>query len=126
MEQTANDDEEVNKGLRIINFIIDLFVIGLISEVLNIALNTRNPTIISYLVYVLYYLLFELYNGQTLGKKMTRTVVVDNDDLKPKFTKIILRTIMRLNPLDTLSYLFGQEQGTHDLLSRTRLIKKPR
>jgi hypothetical protein len=44
---------------------------------------------------------------------------------KPGIGRIFLRTILRLNPLDGFSYLFGQEQGAHDLLSKTRLISKP-
>jgi hypothetical protein len=44
--------------------------------------------------------------------------------LKPTMGRIALRTILRLNPFDGLSYLFGQEQGGHDLLSKTRLQSK--
>jgi uncharacterized RDD family membrane protein YckC len=72
----------------------------------------------------LYNFSFEIYNGQTLGKYITKTKVVYKDGSKPSFLNLFMRSILRLIPIDALSYLFGSEQGFHDKLSSTRLVKK--
>jgi len=116
--------KEINKGTRIINFIIDIIVIGIISRIMETILDFNSLNIVFYTVYVIYYFIFEAYNGRTIGKLITGTIVVDMDNLKPSVGRIALRTILRLNPFDGISYLFGQEQGGHDLISKTRLIVK--
>ncbi|WP_408030583.1 hypothetical protein [Tenacibaculum xiamenense] len=45
-------------------------------------------------------------------------------NLKPNFRKLSYRTLLRLNPFDALSYLFGQQQGGHDTVSKIRLVIK--
>ncbi len=77
-----------------------------------------------YFVMFFYYLTFEAYNGQTIGKRITKTEVVNKYGTKPSLLKIIFRSFLRLIPIDSLSYLFGSEQGFHDKLSSTRLVKK--
>lgn len=66
----------------------------------------------------------ELGGGQTLGKKITGTVVVDMYNQSPSNKRILIRTLLRFNPFDIWSYLFGAEQGGHDLISKTRLVHK--
>lgn len=115
---------EINKGTRIINFIIDLTIIIIVFSISNAIFNVSTSYVVLYSIYLVYYFIFESYNGQTIGKMITKTVVVDMNHLKPTMGRIALRTILRLNPFDGLSYLFGQEQGGHDLLSKTRLQSK--
>ena len=115
---------EINKGTRIINFVIDIIIISITSNVLSTLFYFLNSAIIYYCIYLVYYFTFEYYLSQTLGKMITKTKVVDMYNLKPSFMKVAYRTLLRLNPFDSLSYLFGQEQGGHDLISKTRLINK--
>lgn len=116
------EKKEVDKGTRAINYIIDLLVIYLLTILIQMIFQTKmNPNIIAGILYFFYYLLFESITGQTLGKKITGTCVLDLKNKKPNFFKIFFRTILRFNPFDGISYLFGQVQGTHDILSRTRL-----
>ena len=115
---------EINKGTRIINFIIDLTIIIIVFSIINAIFNFSTSNVFFYPIYLVYYFIFESYNGQTIGKMITKTVVVDMNNLKPNMGRIGLRTILRLNPFDGLSYLFGQEQGGHDLMSKTRLKSK--
>ena len=119
---------EISKGTRIINFIIDLIIIYIVYIIISVIINTffnfSIPNIIYYLIYLAYYFIFESYNAQTIGKMITKTVVVDLNNLKPNIRRIVLRTILRLNPFDAFSYLFGREQGAHDRLSKTRLKLK--
>lgn len=111
---------ETNKGIRIINFLIDLIMVSIISVILETIFKFG----FFYLVYLVYYFTFEFFSGQTVGKMITRTKVVDNNQNKPSVKKLIIRTILRLNPFDSLSYLFGQSLGSHDLISKTKLINK--
>ena len=114
--------KEVDKGTRAINYIVDLAIIYILTIVIQLIFQTQiNPNVIAGILYFLYYLLFESIFGQTIGKKITGTCVLDLNNKKPNFIKIFFRTILRYNPFDGISYLFGQVQGTHDVLSRTRL-----
>ena len=66
----------------------------------------------------------EVTLGQTLGKLVTKTKVISVKGKRPNVLHIFLRTILRFtNPFDVVSYLMGNEQGIHDILSRTRLVK---
>lgn len=117
---------EITKGTRIINYLVDIIVISILVGVLNRLSQYVRPMIVYYAVYLSYYFLFEYFLGQTLGKMITRTQIVGRNNAKPGFIRVMYRTILRLNPFDVLSYLFGQEQGGHDLLSKTRLTIKAR
>ena len=112
---------EVSKGTRIINFVFDMILISIISGFLSSLLYFINVTIIYYGVFFIYYFVFEYFLSQTIGKMVTNTKVVDMDNLKPSVIKVLYRTVLRLNPFDGASYLFGCEQGGHDLISKTRL-----
>ncbi|WP_166963876.1 RDD family protein [Yeosuana marina] len=54
-------------------------------------------------------------------KMITKTKIVDaKSGLKPSFSRILIRTLSRLIPIDFLSYLF-LSNGIHDILSKTEL-----
>tara|TARA_B110000503_G_C6970207_1_gene338860 strand:- start:431 stop:712 length:282 start_codon:yes stop_codon:yes gene_type:complete len=75
------------------------------------------------LLYYVYYFTFELTTGKTFGKMITKTRVVNTDnDRKPNFTRILIRTISRLIPIDIISYAFSSN-GIHDIISKTELKK---
>jgi len=112
-----------NKGIRIFNCAIDLFVIAIIySAISNLVYVPFNPSVALYICMFFYYWLFESFNGRTIGKLITNTRVVDVDNVKPAIGRILWRSILRLNPFDWMSYLFGIGYGAHDKLSRTKLI----
>lgn len=116
----------VNKGIRIINFALDLLVIIIISLILRAILGSQpDIRIVAFFVFLLYYISMENIWGQTVGKMVTRTMVINSENGKPGFLMIIFRTILRLNPFDYLSYLFGSDLGSHDTLSKTRVVNKP-
>lgn len=112
------------KGLRIINYGIDQLVIIIMTSILIVITQGQLESQFLILVYILYYCVFETFKGQTLGKMITKTHVIDNNNNKPNFIRIFARTILRLNPLDVFSFVFGNSQGTHDVLSGTKLVKK--
>jgi uncharacterized RDD family membrane protein YckC len=116
----------VNKGDRIINFVIDYLVITVIFLVVEVIFGYfyYSPSLVFYTIMVLYYFISEAINAQTIGKKVTGTIVVNMHNEKPSIQRIFLRSLLRLNPFDYHSYAFGNEQGGHDLISKTRLVYK--
>jgi uncharacterized RDD family membrane protein YckC len=76
----------------------------------------------------LYYGLLEHYWGRTLGKFLTRTIVISADGERPTISQIVARTLSRFIPFEPLSYLFGGSYpiGLHDSLSKTRVVDLPK
>jgi uncharacterized RDD family membrane protein YckC len=67
-----------------------------------------------------YYFLFELITGRTIGKFFTGTIVLNLDDnKKASIEKIIGRTLCRFIPFDIFSFLSNNPYGWHDTLSET-------
>lgn len=116
--------EEITKGTRIINFFIDTIAFLTLYTFINTLLTTFvDGYMLYYFTYIGYYFCFEFFNnGQTLGKMITKTRVVNLKHEKPNFRKILWRTLLRLNPFDTLSFLCGQ--NGHDSVSKTKLVYK--
>ncbi|TLX72594.1 RDD family protein [Labilibacter sediminis] len=115
---------QIHKGIRVANGIIDIMIVSIISSILVIVLEViGDPRLMFSLVCVAYYFILEVSLGRTVGKLITGTKVVNMNNEKPGFWRILLRSVLRLYPFDSASYLFGNEQGAHDLLSRTRLVK---
>ena len=117
----------MKKRTRLYNFLIDstiFFIIVLIfSILLKEYVERQNLKYIMILLYYLYYFILELTIGQTIGKMVTKTIVVNVDNSeKPNFIRIFTRTISRIIPIDFLSYLFSSN-GIHDILSKTELKK---
>lgn len=114
---------DTNKGKRIVNFIIDFGLIAVVSSIISIFTSFSVSTgIIIWVIFLFYYILFEATTGKTLGKRITKTRVVDLSGAKPKAGWIFIRTFLRCNPFDIVSYLFGNVLGTHDLLSKTKVV----
>lgn len=115
---------EVDKGTRIINYFIDIISIAISSLIIaTVSGNTINPNLILLFIYFIYYLVLESIFGKTLGKLVTGSRVVDKNNEKASFWKIVVRTLLRFSYFDWLSYAFGQVQGTHDVISRTKLVR---
>lgn len=115
------------RTLRFINFLIDSIIFfALLIIILLLFKNViaqENVKWISAVFYFLYYFLLEFFIGKTIGKIITQsrvTSVTKNENYF--FIKIMARSLMRLLPLDMLSYLFTY-RGLHDLISNTSVIK---
>ncbi|MFT4661498.1 MAG: putative RDD family membrane protein YckC [Patiriisocius sp.] len=115
----------VTKNDRLINYIVDVLIVAIVSGILSVFLvEFRIALIISGLTSFFYYLIFESATGQTIGKMITKTEVRGLNNSKASFWGILVRTLARFSPFDWLSYMFGNSQGSHDALSRTRLCKR--
>ena len=114
----------VDKGTRLANLAIDVTLVVLLSLLVVVfAGGVARYQLFLYPVFFLYYFFCEWLFGQTLGKRLTKTHVVDLKGQKAKVVCIAIRTLLRFNPFDGFSYLFGWEQGAHDKFSKTKLEK---
>ena len=116
----------ITRTLRLYNLLLDsLFYLVTVSILILILRSFFNKEFLKWILityYYIYYLTFELTFGQTIGKMITKTKVVSSNDTKISFSKILLRTLLRLIPIDFISYLISPN-GIHDNLSNTKLIK---
>nr|WP_321235128.1 RDD family protein [uncultured Psychroserpens sp.] len=117
--------KNIDKASRLANYIIDMLVIYVAFIVFTIIEDNYYVNYFAfYCIMFAYYFLFEMTTSQTFGKMITKTKVVSKDGSKPQFLRIFIRSLSRLIPFDMLSYLFGSEIGMHDVVSRTKLVKK--
>ncbi|PZP51403.1 MAG: hypothetical protein DI598_03340 [Pseudopedobacter saltans] len=122
----------VGIGTRIIDFLVDTIVILLISYLFNRTSNFYqyywNFSGISYwqvycVVTVLYYIIGEGLFKTTLGKKASISKVVNSKGEKPSFLQIVVRSIVRLFPLDFIFIPFT-DRTLHDIASKTFVVEK--
>lgn len=114
----------VSKSIRVVNYLVDTTVIAVVMSICMVVVPDTSEYILFALISVIYYTCFETLTGRTPGKRITNTVVVRRDGTKPGAFRIFIRSVLRLNPFDVSSYLFGTEIGTHDVLSGTHLQVK--
>ena len=115
------------KLLRLINFLIDNIIFTILAFVFlyffKDKINRENAVAILFFCYFLYYFVQELAWKKTIGKYITKTIVISKLTNEKHFIwQILIRTILRFIIIDTLSYLFTNK-GLHDFLSRTETIK---
>ncbi|OAB28211.1 Uncharacterized membrane protein YckC, RDD family [Flavobacterium fryxellicola] len=142
-EFTITDDLLASKGQRFLNFIIDLLVVYMFTVGIGAAVNiigelTENYslaewiislTLIENILFMLvvlffYYLIMELYFSRTFGKYFTKTMVVKYNGSKPNVKSIVLRTLVRMIPIEAFSFLSDNARGWHDTLSVTYVVNK--
>ncbi|MNT53298.1 RDD family protein [compost metagenome] len=130
------------QGQRFLNYVIDLivqyviiFVLGFIFSVLSLltgytgimdwigSMGDLEGYLVFFFVVILYYTLFESLCSRTIGKYITKTIVVNEDGSKPDSQIILKRTLCRLIPFDGLSFL-GSGRGWHDSISDTYVVDK--
>ena len=122
---TSNNLEIMKKRIRLYNFLIDSLVFFVLVIIFTMLLNEyvaqEDLKYMMILVYYLYYFIMEWTTGQTVGKMITKSKVVTSDTQeKPSASRIFVRTLCRLIPIDFFSYLFIPI-GIHDRLSKTEL-----
>ena len=125
---------------RISNYFIDVLAVVILTNVLEFITgkyHVMNSELFVFLfkdqigsrifilfLFFLYYTIFESLTGKTLGKYLTKTKVVNPDGKKPVWTRVLLRSLCRLIPLDQISFLFDFKSGWHDTLSKTIVIEE--
>ncbi len=131
-----------SKGIRFGNFIIDRIISTIFAMLFFMALvfifdiigyidgvlwfqNISDITdyIISALVVIIYYIIFETLLSKTVGKAITKTTVVLEDGGKPSLSDIIIRSFSRIVPFEAFSFLGEDAYGWHDKWSETYVVK---
>jgi uncharacterized RDD family membrane protein YckC len=136
-------EHKANKGVRFLNYIIDLFsisifiviVFAIIAGIIAVVnpeidifykIETINPLLDRLLTMVLYVTLIFLSEfltkGRSLGKFITGTKVVMIDGSAPTTKDYFYRNICRIIPFDQLTFL--GENGWHDKISKTTVVNK--
>ena len=122
------EDYLATTGSRLINLIIDTIILYLLVVFLVIMMGAMlfNDdimfTLFFYLVMVVYYTFFEALTGKTPAKWLTRTKVVTYFGQRPSFADILRRSLCRLIPFESLSYLGKQPVGWHDSIPKTYVV----
>jgi uncharacterized RDD family membrane protein YckC len=123
---------EVGIGTRVINFLVDMFLVFLISYGLfkwyrfYVYYYDAYPYqyyLFFYATWFVYYLLFELIFARTPGKWISMTKVRDTEGKRPAWYKIVFRSLLRLTLIDPFFIPF-LNRPLHDHLSKTRVVEK--
>lgn len=142
-EFEVTDDLMASKGQRFLNYIIDVviiysiifglsFVTALIADFFEAKgflewlqnLNTLEEYLIYFLIMIPYFTLMESIFSKSIGKFITRTMVVFEDGSKPDSGTILRRTLCRIIPFDNLSFLGTPSRGWHDSITDTYVVRK--
>ncbi len=120
----------VGIGTRVMNFLVDTTIIFILTYIVYKiwSFNVFYYHLPYYpfyyfmgLMMFLYYLVLESINGRTPGKKLTRSVVVNKDGLRPTFFQIVFRSLIRITVVDCFFIPF-LDMPLHDYLSKTYVV----
>lgn len=129
---TAEGNQEIKTadlGVRFANVFIDGIILNILQYAIGFIFGMIDPIlslILSFGVYFIYYIALESATGQTLGKMITGTMVVDENGQKIDGGKAAVRTLCRIIPFEPFSFFGSSRRGWHDSISKTFVIKKPK
>lgn len=127
---------EASKEKRFLNFIVDYIVFLLCIVIFGIIVILVQPNLfldeldlgmgLEYLItgglLLFYYTALEyLLKGKTIGKYLTKTRAVNEDNSRMDFVTALKRSLFRLIPFEPLTFLGAR--GLHDSLSHTKVIQ---
>jgi uncharacterized RDD family membrane protein YckC len=116
----------VTKRLRVIHLLVDIISIGIIMEItFRLESATQYSGLFKlirlFAVFGGYFLALEYFTGRTVGKLLTGTKAVRQDNTKITFKDAITRTFYRYLPFDLLLPLMGADVPVwHDSKSNTK------
>jgi uncharacterized RDD family membrane protein YckC len=118
---------DADAGKRFLNLLIDIGVVIFLIVIFNKIIY--HHSIFSYFglfkildLAVIFAYFYGLENsvGQTVGKMITKTKVVNLDGGKPTTQQMLVRTFSRIIPLEPVLLIGGK--WLHDSLSQTRVV----
>ncbi|MEY2629140.1 MAG: hypothetical protein RLZZ469_35 [Bacteroidota bacterium] len=142
-EYIIPDEIIASNRQRFVNVVIDYiarialtFLIGIVAGTIGVL--TGNEEILIFfqnitqlqeitfglIVLLIYYNVFEIFFGTTIGKLFTKTVVVDVYGEKPSANAILIRSLCRMIPFEVFSFFGTPCIGWHDSLSKTYVVNK--
>ena len=120
---------DANSGKRFLNLLIDVGIVIFLVVIFNKIIYSRS--IFSYFglfkildIAVIFAYFYGLENsiGQTVGKMITKTKVVNLEGGKPTTQQMLVRTFSRVIPLEPVLLIGGK--WLHDSLSQTRVVNQ--
>jgi len=132
-----------SKNQRFANYVIDyicqivimlgvVFLISIISILLGYddliagieSMNRVEEYALGAVIVLIYYNVFEIFFSRTIGKFITKTIVVNEFGEKPDVNEILVRTVCRIIPFEAFSFLGDLGKGWHDSISKTYVVRK--
>jgi uncharacterized RDD family membrane protein YckC len=110
---------------RFVNYLIDfygIYFLGVIIFSVPVRKMILSPVLCLLIIFtfqLIYYFLLEYKLNKTIGKIFTHTTILMIDGSKPTMKTIIIRTLSRFIPFNTLVTLFTGI-SIHDRISKTR------
>lgn len=142
-EFEVTDDLLASHGQRFLNYIIDVVIIYIVIFSVSFItasiaayleatsflewlqnLNGLEEYLIYFIIMIPYFTFMESFFSRTVGKFITKTMVVLEDGSKPESGIILRRTLCRIIPFDGLSFLGSPSRGWHDSITDTYVVKK--
>lgn len=123
------DRRKVGSLIRFVHFMMDTIIWFVLAAILTLGLDGNDflQRLVAYVImlgtFLGYYYVMESKYHKTVAKFVTKTRVILSNGDEPDKRDILQRTLCRLIPFDTISYLFTKN-GFHDRLSNTTLIKE--
>lgn len=130
-----------SQGKRLTNYLLDLLFdiifsfffgvfLGMVLAIVSpdsLKIFQEDNMLINYLfgfvTGMIYYTALEYTTGRTIAKFITKTRVVNEDGTTPDFRTILIRSLCRFIPFEPFSFLFAENTGWHDTLSKTKVIE---
>lgn len=117
----------VSSGIRLVHLLIDYYALSFGLSILTLILvHDSESQVLNYLPLIGFFGHFvagEYYFQKTIGKFLTRSIVVNEWGEPPDFKTVVLRTLIRLVPLEPFSHL-GSDRGWHDRWTNTYVLRK--
>ena len=127
MELASRTRRFLNLLIDIVGFFLTVILIVLANAVASAVFGTDLEWLVekpafTYATMFSYYFLSEALTGKTVGKWLTRTVVVAESGEPAKGWQLLLRSAYRFVPFDGFSFLSKSRPGWHDRWSKTRVV----
>ncbi len=124
-------------GSRFLAGLIDSIIFSVVSGLINSVVNTSisnewgiGINFVQLILVIVYFVIYQFYTGQTLGKKVMKIKVVDANGKKPTILTFLLRETIG-KTVSIIILLFGylmifwdsKRQGLHDKIANTYVVK---
>ncbi|QKG53525.1 RDD family protein [Hymenobacter sp. BRD67] len=119
---------EASKIRRLLTWVVDIgcilfLFLGLLRLLPTGLLKPEGYRFVVLAIMFAYYAGMEIFFKRTIGKLLTGTQLVTNNDAAPHTGQLLLRTACRFLPLEPLSLLFSSNKlAWHDRVSKTKVI----
>ena len=142
-EFEVTDDLLASGGQRFVNYIVDVIVlyilIIIISFIVTIVaflfgssavieklqnISTLESYLIFFSIMIPYYSVLEHKTSRTVGKFITKIMVVMEDGSRPDSGTTLRRTLCRIIPFEAFSFLGSYSRGWHDSIPDTYVVRK--